>query len=29
MDFELNEVQRLMANTAERFAENEIIPWLE
>jgi glutaryl-CoA dehydrogenase (non-decarboxylating) len=29
MDFELNEDQTLMANTAERFAQKEVIPWLE
>lgn len=29
MDFELNEVQTLMANTAERFAQKEVVPWLE
>ena len=29
MDFELNEVQRMMADTAERFAQKEVVPWLK
>jgi glutaryl-CoA dehydrogenase (non-decarboxylating) len=29
MDFELNETQRIMAATAERFGNNEIVPWLK
>ncbi|MBK5102459.1 MAG: acyl-CoA dehydrogenase family protein, partial [Desulfobacteraceae bacterium] len=29
MDFELNEVQTMMADTAERFAKQEVVPWLE
>jgi glutaryl-CoA dehydrogenase (non-decarboxylating) len=29
MDFRLNDVQEMMADTAERFAKKEIIPWLE
>ena len=28
MDFELNEVQTMMADTAERFAKQEVVPWL-
>jgi glutaryl-CoA dehydrogenase (non-decarboxylating) len=29
MDFELDETQKLMADTAERFGKKEVIPWLE
>lgn len=29
MDFRLNDVQSMMADTAERFAEREVIPWME
>lgn len=29
MDFELNDVQRMMADTAERFAKREVVSWLE
>jgi alkylation response protein AidB-like acyl-CoA dehydrogenase len=29
MNFDLNEIQTMMADTAERFAKKEIIPWLE
>jgi glutaryl-CoA dehydrogenase (non-decarboxylating) len=29
MDFELDETQKLMAETAERFGNKEVIPWLE
>ena len=29
MGFDLNDVQEMMANTAEKFAKNEVIPWLE
>ena len=29
MDFELDETQKLMAETAERFGKKEVIPWLE
>ncbi len=29
MDFRLNDVQRMMADTAERFAKREVIPWME
>lgn len=29
MDFELNEVQRMMADTADKFAKRDIVPWLE
>lgn len=29
MDFQLNDVQRMMADAAERFAKKEIVPWLE
>lgn len=29
MDFELNEVQKLMSETAERFGEKDVRPWLE
>jgi len=29
MDFQLDETQRLMAQTAEQFAKREVIPWLE
>ena len=29
MDFELNDVQRMMADTAERFAQKEVVPWIE
>jgi glutaryl-CoA dehydrogenase (non-decarboxylating) len=29
MDFELDDVQKMMADTAEKFAKREVIPWLE
>ena len=29
MDFELNEVQRIMADTADKFSKRDLIPWLE
>jgi len=29
MGFDLNDVQEMMANTAEKFAKNEVIPWME
>jgi glutaryl-CoA dehydrogenase (non-decarboxylating) len=29
LDFELNEVQRIMADTADKFSKRDIIPWLE
>jgi glutaryl-CoA dehydrogenase (non-decarboxylating) len=29
MDFELDETQRIMADTAEKFSKRHIIPWLE
>ena len=29
MDFELNEVQKLMSETAERFGGKDVRPWLE
>jgi glutaryl-CoA dehydrogenase (non-decarboxylating) len=29
MDFELDDVQKMMAGTAEKFAKREVIPWLE
>lgn len=29
MDFDLDDVQRMMADTAEKFAGKEVIPWLE
>ena len=29
MDFELDETQKLMDDTAERFAKQEVVPWLE
>jgi glutaryl-CoA dehydrogenase (non-decarboxylating) len=29
MDFELDETQKLMDDTAERFAKQEVMPWLE
>ena len=29
MDFELDDVQTIMADTAEKFSKKEIVPWLE
>jgi glutaryl-CoA dehydrogenase (non-decarboxylating) len=29
MDFELDDVQKIMADTAEKFGKKEILPWLE
>jgi len=29
MDFELDDVQTIMADTAEKFGKKEIVPWLE
>ncbi len=29
MDFELDDVQKIMADTAEKFGRKEILPWLE
>jgi len=29
MDFQLNDLQRMMADAAEKFAKKEIVPWLE
>jgi glutaryl-CoA dehydrogenase (non-decarboxylating) len=29
MGFELNDVQKMMADTAKKFAKKEVIPWLE
>jgi len=29
MDFELNDVQKAMSETAEKFAKRDVIPWLE
>jgi glutaryl-CoA dehydrogenase (non-decarboxylating) len=29
MDFDLNDVQKMMADTAEKFGRKEIIPWLK
>jgi glutaryl-CoA dehydrogenase (non-decarboxylating) len=29
MDFHLNDVQTMMADTAEKFAKKQIVPWLE
>lgn len=29
MDFELNDIQKMMGDTAEKFARKEVIPWLK
>jgi len=29
MDFHLTDLQRMMADAAEKFAKKEILPWLE